>query len=129
LGKPREMQNVALPGGVVCSVLKCDEAVRIVPIEVRRDQSECHERNDQRPPATQSLTRVGGKDCLAEHAEREVDHGVFGKQPGAYGETKQHCALRALALEKYGPEVERDLPKKEEGHVGGDRRRKERNDR
>ena len=124
------MPDVAVPAGTaVRRVLKGDKAVCVVPIEVRRDQNERDEHDDKCSPGAQSLPRLGREHRLTGHAEREIDHGVFGEQPRADGKPERRRQSHALALDQHGPEVERDRPEKEKRRVGGDRSGKKGNQR
>src|SRR5262245_3120062 len=99
-----------------------DKAMREGPGEVWRDQNERKDQNDEPPLFAQRLPRFGREHRLDGHTEREIDHGVFGKQTDPNAETEQYGPNHALALDQRGPEVERDCPKKQKRHIASDGR-------
>src|SRR5262245_29976181 len=116
------MGEMVTPAGTDRRLTKADKAMREVPVEVRRYQNERKDQKDEPPLFAQRLPRFGREHRLDGHAEREIDHGVFGKEADPDAETEQYGPNHALALDQRGPEVERDRPKKQKRHIASDGR-------
>src|SRR5262245_12391296 len=116
------MGEMVTPAGTDRRLTKADEAMREVPVKVRRDQNERKDQNDEPPLFAQSLPRFGREHRVDGNADREVDHGVFGKQTDPDADTEQYRPNNALALDKRGPEVDVDCPKKQKRYIASDSR-------
>lgn len=121
------MEREIVPAAdIVGGVVKGDPAVRDVPEDIGDDQRR-RERNSQHGPgiAGDGARRGRGGDVEGGD-QRQVDHGVFGIETEADGETEENCRRHARTLEMRGESQDADRPEEQERHVRRDQQRRDR---